>query len=78
MKYEKLVCVDTNGDDKLSINKKYRGKKHSKLSGHYKFYYYKSDNSYFIYDDKTIIDIYPDYMFKTIKQIRKERLNNLI
>mgnify|MGYP006436048595 CR=1 FL=1 len=61
MKYEKLICIDTNNDDKLIINNEYKGIKPIKNSAYFAIY----DNS------NKIIDLYPNYMFKALKQLRK-------
>ena len=66
MKSKKVICIDTNGDDKLIINKEYRGERYTKSEP----CYYKTEKFYFIFNNKRLIELYPDYMFKTIKQFR--------
>mgnify|MGYP006442469463 CR=1 FL=1 len=71
MKYKKVICINVNGDSKLIINKIYIGKKYNNLLESF-------NNKYFIYDDDNLIDLYPDHMFKEVKLLRKERLNDIL
>ena len=72
MKYERLICVDTNGDDKLSINNEYRGIKHDSFSAYYNYIYT------YLYDKKEYLGIFPSRIFKTVKQVRQQRLNDVL
>ena len=66
MRYQQLICI--SNDNRLILYKKYLGRKN-----------YFNDDLYVIYDDKKgEIGSFPTRIFKPIKKLRKERLNNIL
>ena len=63
---KRLICIDNDGDDRLVINRKYWCVK------------YEYDKDYFIYYKDKPVGLFPCNLFKTIEQIREQRINYLL
>ena len=70
MRDNKVICIDNNGDDRLIINKEYW------------CVIYRDDDNIFIYCKNNSllkpIGFFPSYLFKSVKQIRDDRLNDIL
>ena len=66
--YKKVICVKVN--DKLKINKKYYATKH---------HYYFDKKLLDIYDtDNNYVGRFKNYFFKTLKELRNEKLDKIL
>ena len=70
MKYKKVICIETNNDDRLIFHKEYW------------CVIYRYVGDYFIYCKNNLqlepVGFFPCYLFKTVKQVRKKRLNKIL
>ena len=70
MKDNKVICIDNNGDNRLIINKEYW------------YIIYRDDDNIFIYCKNNLqlksVGFFPSYLFKTVKEIRDEKLNDIL
>ena len=66
-KSKKLICIN-DSEDRLILHKKYNGTK-----------YNNNGSLYLIYDNNwRILGLFPPNIFKSVEELRKERLNEIL
>ena len=72
MKYKRLICINnTFLKDKLVIGKHYLGE-------YYRVTRFSEENFYFIYDKNKPLGLFLSNLFKTVDELRKERIHYLL
>ena len=72
----RVICISNKGDSRLII---YKGDSRLIIYKQYKALKYPRHNLYCLYDDNDYkLGLFPCSFFKEIKQIRKDRLNDIL